>query len=418
LFTFLHAADLHLDSPLSGLERYEGAPVEKIRGATRQALENLVNLAIDRRVQFVLLAGDQYDGDHDDYRTILYFTRQMARLQEAGIRVYTIAGNHDAASRMTKSLRLPENVKLLSTRHPETIRYDEPGVAIHGRGFAKPAESDNLALGYPAAIPGCFNIGLLHTSLDGREGHDRYAPCTLAELRQKGYEYWALGHVHQREVVLAGESHVVFPGNVQGRHIRERGAKGCYIIAVDDRLQAKLEFVPLDVFRWELCEVSAAGAKQPDEVIDRVSQRLAELLAANAGWPLGVRVIVQGQSAADATLRSDGEKWSQEIRAAAIRLDAERLWLEKIAFRTTPPAAAANLDGPLGELRAYLSELRSDDAQLAELGRELNDLRRKLPAETLSGEPVLPSHSEWLRLVLDDVGPLLEQQLSGQEADA
>lgn len=415
MLKFLHAADLHLDSPLRGLERYEGAPVEEIRGASRRALEKLVQLAIDRQVQFVLLAGDQYDGDHDDYRTVLFFGRQMVKLQEAGIRVFAISGNHDAASKMTKSLRLPENVKLLSTRQAESILLNDLDVAIHGRGFAKQAEIDNLVLDYPPARNGYFNIGLLHTSLDGREGHDRYAPCSLTHLEQKHYDYWALGHIHKREEMAAGDACVVFPGNVQGRHIRESGAKGCYIVTVDDRRRGTPEFVSLDVFRWALCEVNAAGATHGDEIADRVAERLAGLLAEHQGRPLGVRVVVQGATAADAALRSDAEKWMHEIRAAAQRVDGDRLWLEKVSFRTTPPRATSDqMDGPLGELRAYLSELRGNDAELTEISGELDELRRKLPTEA-GGEPILPDDTAWLRLVLDDVEPLLAQRLKGQE---
>ena len=201
---FLHAADVHLDSPLRGLERYDEAPAAEIRGATRRAFENLVELAITEAVGFVLLAGDLYDADWKDYNTGLFFARQMARLQEAGIQVLVIAGNHDAASQITRALRPPPNVHLFSTRAPETVVLDRLGVAVHGQGFATRAVTDDLTRAYPPARSDLFNIGLLHTSLDGRPGHEPYAPCTLEGLRSRGYQYWALGHVHQQEVVSRG----------------------------------------------------------------------------------------------------------------------------------------------------------------------------------------------------------------------
>lgn len=175
---FIHAADIHLDSPLVGLQFYEGAPVEEVRGATRRALENLVELAAAEKVDFVLLAGDLYDGDWKDYNTGLFLSHQMSRLREEGIRVFIISGNHDAASQITKHLRMPDNVKTLSVRHPETDRIEKLGLAIHGQGYAVRAVTDDLAGGYPLASPHHFNIGLLHTSLDGREGHESYAPTT------------------------------------------------------------------------------------------------------------------------------------------------------------------------------------------------------------------------------------------------
>src|ERR1019366_1543598 len=196
MFRFLHAADIHLDSPLRGIARYEGMPVDDIRLATRRAFDNLVGLAIDERVRFVLLAGDLYDGDWKDTSTGMFFVSRMTRLREAGIPVFLVAGNHDAANRMTKSLRLPPNVSVFASKHPETKLLPEGDVVIHGQSFASQSIVENLAANYPAKRPGCFNIGLLHTSLSGYEGHEPYAPCTLDDLRGKEYDYWALGHVH------------------------------------------------------------------------------------------------------------------------------------------------------------------------------------------------------------------------------
>jgi DNA repair exonuclease SbcCD nuclease subunit len=118
MIRFLHAADIHLDSPLTGLERYEGAPVEELRGATRRALENLVELAIERELDFVLIAGDLYDGDWKDHNTGLFFVDRMNRLREAAIPVVIISGNHDAANRMTRSLRRPDTWNCSATSEP------------------------------------------------------------------------------------------------------------------------------------------------------------------------------------------------------------------------------------------------------------------------------------------------------------
>ena len=187
MFKFLHAADIHLDSPLRGLSRYESAPTEAIRGACRRAFENFVDLAIDEKVAFILLAGDLYDGDWKDYSTGIFLSRQMGRLERSGIPVFAVAGNHDAANRMTRALDRPANMKMLSERKVETLKLDNLGVAIHGRSFGARQVRDNLAAGFPPAEKGLFNIGLLHTSLDGREGHAPYAPCTIDDLYVKGY---------------------------------------------------------------------------------------------------------------------------------------------------------------------------------------------------------------------------------------
>ncbi len=135
---FIHAADVHLDSPLHGLERYEGAPVAEMRGATRRALENLVDLCRDERADFLLLAGDLYDGDWRDFGTGLFFAAQMVRLREAGVRVFVVRGNHDAASRITRSLRLPDNVHVFASRRPETVVDDDSASRCTARASRRP----------------------------------------------------------------------------------------------------------------------------------------------------------------------------------------------------------------------------------------------------------------------------------------
>ena len=180
MFRFLHAADIHLDSPLRGLDRYEGAPVDECRGATRRALENLVD-GSGERVAFVAIVGDLYDGDWPDYNTGLFFGKQMVRLRDGGIPVFMIRGNHDAANKMTKDLKLVDNVHVLSSQQAETLVLEDQGVAIHGQSFPTQAVLTNLARSYPARRKGYFNLGLLHTCVDGREGHEPYAPCSLAD---------------------------------------------------------------------------------------------------------------------------------------------------------------------------------------------------------------------------------------------
>ena len=186
MIRFIHAADLHIDSPLRGLGRYAGAPVERLRNATRRALVQLVELALAEEVQFVLLAGDLYDSDWTDFHTGLFFREQMVRLVRAGIQVFIVQGNHDAQGVISRQLPLPEQVRVFSSRASETVHLQGLGVAIHGRSFSERKTIDDLVPGYPDAVPGAFNIGLLHTSLTGAPGHDTYAPTSVPVLRARG----------------------------------------------------------------------------------------------------------------------------------------------------------------------------------------------------------------------------------------
>jgi len=413
---FLHAADLHLDSRLDGLQRYEGAPVERIRSACRRALENLVELAISEGVAFVLLAGDIYDGDWSDYNTGLYFIRQMARLNDAGIRIFMISGNHDAANRMTRALRLPRNVTMLSSEKPESHRLEDFGVVIHGQGFATGAVTEDLSRNYPPPLRGYFNIGLLHTCIEGAEGHDRYAPCTLPGLKNKEYDYWALGHIHKRWEV-SKDPHVVYSGNIQGRHIRETGPKGCYLGTLMDNRLAGLEFRRLDVVRWEVCEVIPPESDREDELFDAAADQVESLLGSeDVDQLLAVRVVLTGRCKLHEQLTADPGHCAAQVRSRALDLGADRVWVEKVRVKTLPWSAEAE-QGPLAELLAGLSELRADESRLIQEAEVFSELRDKLPAEFFkqSDSPRFDDRA-WLLGILDEVEALLKNRLSPSES--
>ncbi len=419
MVSFLHAADIHLDSPLLKLERYEGAPVEALRSATRRALDNLVALAVDRAVDFVLIAGDLYDGTWRDYNTGLFFASRMSRLGEAGIPVFLIAGNHDAASRMTRSLRLPENVHTFPVDRPGTVRLADLRVAIHGQGFATPAVKQNLATGYPPAVPGHFNIGLLHTGAMGSNHHAPYAPCTLDDLRTQGYDYWALGHVHERKV-LCERPYAAFPGNLQGRHVRETGPKGCLQVIVENG-DPSVRFRPLDTVRWEVLRVDAAGCDDGYAVVDRFQEILSDRLAENGSVPLAVRVVIEGRTPAYDDLAARPERWINEIRLTAADASGGRVWIERVDTTSASPGRTDPhpADGPLGEILSFLEDLRSDPVGPLQPEALLSDLIKKLPRELREGEEgIRPEDPAWLSEMIESVGPLLLARLSGREPES
>lgn len=426
MFKFIHAADIHLDSPLHGLERYEGAPVDEIRGATRRALDNLVQLAIDEEVSFVLIAGDLYDGSWRDHNTGLFFVSRIVKLRDAGIPVFAISGNHDAASKMTKSLRIPPNPDgtpvMLSYRRPETIVLDQFDVAIHGQGFATAAVNESVIPNYPAARTGQFNIGILHTSLEDPAGeHPRYAPCTISELAAKEYQYWALGHIHTKRDIRQGNSRIVFPGNIQGRHIREPGERGCMLVIVDDRFMVQPEFRALDVFRWQLCEIPGSGVQRSEDILERFAAELSSQVAANDGLPMAVRIVVTGRCPAHQRLLSDSVAWTNELRAVALDVGGGNVWLERVKFQTTPERELDEkllAEGPMGELVSLIRDLRVNGEPLLDLSKEFEELERKLPDDLKLGPEALRLRDlGQLRLTLDEVQSLLLERLQPQGAE-
>lgn len=407
---FIHAADIHLDSPIRGLSAYEGAPVEAVRGAPRKALVNMVDLAVSENVDFALVAGDLFDGDWRDYNTGLFLAAQMSRLKDARIPVFIVSGNHDAASLITRYLRMPDNVRILSSRSPETIRLDDLGVAIHGQGYASRAVSEDISAAYPQALPNYFNIGLLHTCLDGRPGHERYAPTSAPALASKGYDYWALGHVHAHEIVRE-YPWMVFPGNIQGRNIRETGQKGCVLVSVQEDGSVSVEHRGLDVMRWVLLRPDLSRADGFEDLCMMVSAALSDALRENDMLPLAVRLELERPDLKD--MPEDPEHLRSELRSVAIEAGDGRIWLEKISlYQKQPPPIPSSEGDAVSVLLDTLEALKGEGGIMAEAMEALRPLNERLPYELKSGEdPLRLDDPSTIRAAADEVRRYLMKRL-------
>ncbi|TVM33657.1 metallophosphoesterase family protein [Oceanidesulfovibrio marinus] len=415
MIRFVHAADIHLDSPLVGLSRYEGAPVERLRGATRQALARLVEFVIAEEVPLLLIAGDVYDGDWQDFNTGLHFNSQMIRLGRHGVTVVMIHGNHDADNVMTRRLPLPENVRVLDHRKPQTLVLEELGVAVHGQSFATKAVSENLAAGYPQARPDLFNIGLLHTAL-GTPGYDPYAPCSMDDLLAKQYEYWALGHVHEH-AVLHTDPHVVFAGCLQGRHVREPGAKGCVLVEAEGR-RVSTRFEPMDVVRWDTAVADVAGAAEPEEAVSIWRGAFEQALERAGSLALACRAVLTGNCAAHAALQKDAEGAAALVQNTAAEASRGSAWIEKVLVETGPEIdfeELARSDTPQGDLLRFVEQCADDAEAFAQLEADLTPLTSKI-ARTGASLPDLDDPEERRRImreVRDIVLPRLTEQGEG-----
>jgi len=420
-FRFLHAADIHLDSPLKGLSGQEGAAVERIRSATRIAFEQLVGFAIEEEVAFVVIAGDLYDGDWRDYNTGLFFVRHMGRLNAAGIPVYLLYGNHDAANQITKQLDLPANVHVFDGRKPQTFVLEGMDVALHGQSFRQRDITDNLALAYPSPVANAFNIGVLHTALGSRGEHENYAPCTPDDLVNTGYDYWALGHVHQADVVHE-HPHIIFPGNLQGRHIRETGPKGACLITVEDGQVSNFETIPFDVVRWAVLPVDLTDAATLGTAIDSIRDGIDEAVGNLADDRLLVcRIVLKGCTELHEQLTASAEQVLADARAAALGLGDEVAWVEKIAITTesmVDSATQAAREDAIGELQRMLQDAGNDEELLKQLQGDIGELTSRLPsdARTDTEDEILKAaiKGDYAALI-DDVVPYLTSRLTARE---
>ena len=380
-FTFIHAADIHLDSPLAGLTARNPDFSALVRGATRRAFANVVDLAIVEGAAFVIIAGDLYDGAWKDQSTGQFAIAQLARLTRAGIRAFIVFGNHDAESRVSRHLTTPEGVYRFDNRRCETIVLDDYGVAVHGRSYREAATTEDLSATYAAPRPGLLNIAVLHTALEGAAGHASYAPCVLGELRARGHDYWALGHVHERSV-RCEHPFVVYPGNTQGRHIRETGAKGAMLVKVREGAIASVEHRACDDVRWLRADVDATPAKDMTELLGGVGLSLRDALRGADGHPAAARLTIRARGALGRKLAADPDWFEAEIRAQAAAL-SESLWIEKIRLEYDHHGPASGLPP---ELSTLLAGAAADVDCLRTIRAAIAPLLDKLPIEVIDDE--------------------------------
>ena len=401
---FIHAADIHLDSPLAGMAQRHPDLARLVTTCTRDAFSNLVDQAIALEADFMLIAGDLYDAEHKNYETGLFFAREMQRLGRPCI---VIHGNHDSASQITKSLHHPPNVTILPSRKPDTVVLEQHAVAIHGQSFQGRAEADELAGSYPARVEGAFNIGLLHSSMEDPGHHARYAPCRLETLVARNYDYWALGHVHTR-ADLHEAPWVHFPGNTQGRHVRETGPRGATLVEVgDDRRVASLTFLPTDVLRWAVATVDATAIDTVEALVALVRFELDAATRHAEGRPVIVRVLLEGATPLHAALVADPAGIDAQCRAAAAAVSPD-VHVERVKLRTTPVGtASSDLAALEGAVRAALA----DPLLVAGLLRDFERLRNTLPIDAQ-----VPTSEDALADLQDDAWEIIRHALNGQPA--
>ena len=367
-FRFIHAADLHLDSPFRGLVKAPDAVRTALSAATFAALRRLTDAAIEHEVDFVVVAGDLFDEADRSLRAQFALMKEWERLAGHGIAVYAIHGNHDHLGGQRAKLKLPDGVHIFGANRvqsaPAYTRSGELAANVYGVSYGERAVTENLALRYAADADAPYHIALLHGNVGGDPSHDSYAPCSLEQLTGGGFHYWALGHIHKREV-LHQYPHVVYSGNSQDRNPREIGAKGCYLVDVSAAGATDLTFLPLDAVRWQEMIVPIEGAATEQELLSRLQSAAGSASEEGEGRPVMLRLKLAGSGPLHARLK-DGT-----LTAALLEQLQEELWregsawvyvhsLEASTFAQMDWAALAMDDGFTGELYRLGERLREN----------------------------------------------------------
>lgn len=302
---FVHAADLHLDSPFVGIKAAAPENVASaLRDATFSAYENIIDLCIEEQVDALLVAGDVYDSADRSLRAQLRFVDGLRRLDEAGIRSFICHGNHDPLDGWEARLDYPKScTRFLKDAQAVPIFKEDPGRGVvHGISYATGDVAENLVPRLGRGDPETFSIGLLHASVGGDAAHERYAPCSLDDLERSGIDYWALGHVHTTQVLSERSPTVVYAGNPQGRHPNEAGARGVYVVDVDEGKNVQLDFRAVDTVRWARTRMDVSQMEEQD-LIDALHQRMDQALTESDGRTVVLRIALVGRGTIHASLR-------------------------------------------------------------------------------------------------------------------
>jgi DNA repair exonuclease SbcCD nuclease subunit len=379
-FSFIHAADLHIDSPLAGLGLKDKAVAERFARAGRRAVEALVAETIASEAAFLIIAGDVFDGDWKDVGTGLFFVRAIGALHRAGIPVIIVKGNHDAESVMSRDLPYPDTVHVFPSNKAATLQLEAHRVALHGRSFPHRLTGDFVQT-YPVRREGWLNIGVLHTSLDGTRGHDGYAPCSVDDLKRFGYDYWALGHIHAAEIV-SSDPWIVFPGNLQGRSIRETGAKGAMRVTVENGRIVEVTPLVLDGARWAHLEIDVGGIDDETDIVARIDAALIAAHGEAETRPLAARVTLRGATPLHNRLVARREELQDELRAGGFRI-AEDCWIEQLKIKTGPPLRTTTIssDTETLDIDDMLREAAADPDFAATMERLIKEIEDKLPKD-------------------------------------
>lgn len=410
---FLHTADLHLDSPFTGLQGTDDALAGQLCDATFRAFDGLVRTALERRVDFVLVAGDVFDGAERSLRAQVRFRDGLARLAREGIPSYVIHGNHDPLDGWISSIRFPDLVTVFPGDRVRSEVFHRDGQAlarIHGISYPRRTVPDDFGRGFAREGPEPLQIGLFHCNVGGDSRHDPYAPRTVEELRATGLDYWALGHIHEARVLSPDAPFVAYPGNPQGRHVREAGPRGALLVETEGPRVVRHETVALDVVRWELLEVDAGGLRTMEALQQRLQEVLEEARDEAAGRSLVARVRLVGRSPLNRELARDLPGLLAVAREAWPPGEPFT-WIERLDDQTRPDVdleERARAEDFVGSVLRLGRELRERPEELAGWLEDLYEHHRLR-------KRVRTPHPEELRALMDEALSLAADRLLEDE---
>ncbi|MEP7216329.1 MAG: DNA repair exonuclease [Anaerolineaceae bacterium] len=412
-FRFVHAADLHLDSPFKGIQGAAPPNVHRrLLDATFDAYDAIIELCLSERVDALLVAGDVYDGADRSLKAQLRFIDGLKRLDAAGIRSFVCHGNHDPLDGWQANLRFPDSCHQFGAE-VQAVELDpaRPGLAtVYGVSYPRRDIRHSLVPGFGRVSGDTFSIGLLHANVGANPQHGSYSPCSVEDLRSTGIDYWALGHVHTRQVLNQRAPVVVYPGNPQGRHPVETGERGVYLVEVGADREPRLSFRDVSAVRWVQVAVSIDQMSADQELIDAINLAVARVFEAG-GRDVVSRLAIRGRGPLyTATRKADFSATLQARINDDWASGSPFGWCERVEIATKPAfdrEEQRQAGDFVGDLLRLVDEIQADPAQLALLREELAPLYGHVRAKKYLGDE-LPNAEELRALLADAESACLE----------
>jgi DNA repair exonuclease SbcCD nuclease subunit len=408
---FVHCSDLHLGSPFKGISGTRSELGKKLINATFDAFERIVEVAVEHSVDFVLIAGDVFDSEDHSLRSRIFLRDQLERLQKYNIRCFIVCGNHDPLKSWSQAVKLPENTTIFDSGEPQTHlveRDGKPVAAVTGVSFPEAAVKKNLAKEFKREHSALPAIALLHSNV-GSKAHEPYAPASLADLEQAGFDYWALGHVHTFAVLKDSSPCVVYPGCSQGTSPRETGEKGCCLVEIQDGAAPSVEFVPVDSIRYAFESLDITGFESYDEIFGGLNAVAEKLISENGNREIILRLDIIGRSSLNHELRGED---AEGVLGEELQNQLDGVTLDRVRVLTRNDfdfEALGEDNGFVTDIIAESDSVLNDEAGMSEIAAELKKIRlscRSMPEF---------SEAELREVVIQARNIALDKLLEGQE---
>lgn len=375
---FIHTSDLHIGTPFKGLCNSNSQLASKLKDASLRSFQRIIDLCIDRNVDFLLVAGDVFDSEYKSVADQMRFCNELKKLSEHGINAYLICGNHDPLCSWLSTTELPANVFRFGSTEVTSRIFEKDGKAaaeIFGISYQEKVMERNLAAEFPIVDGRSpISIAVLHGTIGDAGPHKNYAPFKIDEILSKGFDYWALGHVHKTNIVRDSHPAVAYPGNPQGRDFGETGPKGCFLVEIEPGGNPNIEFLSTQFVQFDALEIDLTGATSINQISEKITQRIQDAKDYGPNSELHgrmLRITITGRTTLHSLLGQAGE---QEQIVALFNegqlSERQFAWIDRIKVRTMPDVSLEELENGndfVAEILKTFRQYESDPVAMAEL---------------------------------------------------